>query len=94
MPMYDLACSSGHEFERYMAISEVDNPRPCDCGDACRVMITRSQPLTYFRENNGQWIWNIGPDPIYITSHEQHVREMKKHKVTPATPKRGMPGAW
>jgi len=95
MPMYDYLCCNGHVEETFRNVSEIDNPRACnECGGLSLVTITKSNPLTAFRENNGQWIWNMGPDPVYITSHSQHKAEMKKRGLQFATPKRGMPGAW
>lgn len=50
--------------------------------------------LTWFEEGRGRWIENLGDDPVYVTSHEQHKRLMKENAVEWATPSRGMPGSW
>lgn len=96
MPMYELQCINGHRREVYChARLDVYNYWDCDvCMHTMGTVMSQSKPLTYFRENNGQWIHNMSHEPVYVTSAEEHKRLMKKHGVTFATPKRGEKGCW
>ena len=89
MPLYRHRCPEC-EAER-----DVFEHHPDDLG--CRTILCERCPstmgpilsvgrgLTYFEEGRGHWITNLGHEPVYITSHEQHKREMKKAGVTWAT---------
>ena len=97
MPFYEYQCLSGHQREIYLPSWTKLGCESVVC-EQCRHMMTRviaqSQTGLYFEEGRGQWIHNLGHKPVYITSAEQHKKEMKKAKVDYATPKRGMPGNW
>ena len=57
----------------------------CACGSSMGPVLSVGCGLTYFEEGRGRWIHNLGHAPVYVTSHEQHKREMKKAGVTWAT---------
>lgn len=41
MPLYDCECSSGHQFERQIPLSEFEEPIICACGSGARRAISR-----------------------------------------------------
>lgn len=98
MPIYDYECdlpACSEKMEMFSLIRDRHIGPLCQvCKSTTHLIISRSNPLTNFRENKGQWIENMGHEPVYITSHEQHKREMKARGLEFATPKRGMPGSW
>lgn len=57
----------------------------CACGSTMGPTLSVGAGLTYFEEGRGRWIHNLGDRPVYITSHAQHVAEMKKAGVEWAT---------
>ena len=95
MPIYEYRCINGHLKESY----EILRDKGClthvcgDCGCTMGQVISHTAPLLYFEEGRGRWIHNLAHDPIYITSHKQHEREMKKAGVTLAGNRPGTRGA-
>jgi len=96
MPLYDWKCVNGHVDERYYHSSRhLPEDSPCrECGAPARQIFSVGKGLVHFEEGRGEWIQNLGPDPVYVTSHEQHKRLMKEAGVTWATKGKGMPGCW
>lgn len=40
MPLYDLKCSGGHKFERFIPLAQFDYEQVCDCGAVAKRMIS------------------------------------------------------
>lgn len=96
MPIFKVGCVCGYRGEKYLH-KEWDRqfPAPCSsCNQTLAYIPSFGTGLTYFEEGRGRVIWNIGPEPITITSPKQHRDEMKKHGVALAGQRRGMPGCW
>ena len=66
----------------------------CHCGGVLSFLPSWGKALTYFEEGRGRWIYNMGDEPVYVTSHWQHKEEMKKAGVGEAPPRYGTKGAW
>lgn len=96
MPLYKFQCMHGHERERFYHSHSYRNFKTeiCECGEGMTLGLSVGRGLTWFEEGRGRWIENLGDDPVYITSHEQHKRIMKEQAVEWATPNYGMPGSW
>ena len=98
MPLYNYKCPNGHiEVERYIHASENRDSHVEQCSD-CDAMLTRAMSvgmgLTYYRENRGRWIENIGPEPEFITSHGAWREALKRNNREWVGARRGEPGAW
>jgi hypothetical protein len=97
MPLYQLQCPNGHRTEEYVHHTDDKGCRTIIC-DVCRETMTYvpayGQGLCWFEEGRGRWIENMGHEPVYITSHEMHKREMKTRNLEWSTKGRGMPGQW
>lgn len=87
VPLYDYKCEDGHLDERYFHTShQAVEHLPCRaCGKPAEKLLSVGRGLCWFEEGRGQWIQNLGPEPVYVTSHEQHKRLMREHGVTYAT---------
>lgn len=87
MPVYEFACINGHTEDRF-------EHHPDDLGcetHICRKCSHTMEPvpsygrgLLYFEEGRGRWIENLGHEPVYITSKQQHREAMKKAGVAEA----------
>jgi hypothetical protein len=97
MPLFNLTCLNGHQTEEYCHVSDDKGCRTVIC-DLCHETMTYTpaygQGLCFFEQGRERVIHNMGHEPVVITSHEQHKREMKKHGVEWATPGRGCKGQW
>lgn len=97
MPLYQLQCPNGHQAEQFCHHADDKGCRTTIC-EQCRetmgYVIAYGQGLCYYEEGRGHWIENLADKPVYVTSHEQHKKLMKQHKVEWATKGRGMPGQW
>lgn len=87
MPLYEYACLQGHRREAYVHVAAERGVETlvCWCGHTLGPVLSVGRGLTYFEEGRGRWIHNLGDQPVYITSHEQHRAEMKKAGVEWAT---------
>lgn len=100
--LFAMQCLEGHQTTIYEHHKDDFGCRTviCEvkgCGHSLGPILSVGCGLTYFEEARGRWIENLaGPDgkPVYITSHEQHKREMKKAGVEWCPPRRGHPGCW
>lgn len=90
MPLYALVCSECER--RAEEFCHVPADRGCRtwicswCGSSMAPTLSVGTGLTWFEEGRGRWITNMGDKPVYVTSHEQHKREMRKAGVDWATP--------
>lgn len=57
-------------------------------------IISYGQGLCYFEEGRARTIWNLGPEPVQVRSHEEHKRLMRQNKVDFANRGTGYPGQW
>jgi hypothetical protein len=96
MPLYDFACPSGHTREVFLhrADQAATAVIVCACDAPMAKAFSMGRGLTYFEEGRGQWIENLGPTPVYITSHEAHKKAMSAAGVDWATAGTGRKGCW
>jgi hypothetical protein len=87
MPVYELRCLNGHTDDQFVH-SHADfgcQTKLCSaCQSTMTPILSMGRGLTYFEEGRGRWIHNMGHDPVYVTSHEQHKRLMKERNLAPA----------
>ena len=76
MPIYDFECLNGHTKERYVHVLGVETVL-CDCG-ASMSHVGFGFGQTYFRENAGRVIHNLGPEPVVVRSAEHHKQLMRE----------------
>ena len=84
MPIYGSVCPEcGAVAEGFCHVPEDRGcaTRLCACGSTMAPVLSVGSGLTWFRENAGRWLHNLGDQPVYVTSHEQHKAEMKKAGV-------------
>ena len=97
MPMYSWRCEQGHERESF--VTHADD-KGCHtelcrtCQSSMAPVIRFGQGLCYFEEGRGRMIWNLGDQPVYVKSHEEHKRLMRINKVDFANRGTGYPGQW
>jgi hypothetical protein len=60
--------------------------RFCGCGGVFAPTFSMGRGLTYFEEGRARVIWNLGPEPITVRSHEEHKAAMRKAGVDWCTP--------
>lgn len=97
MPLYETQCLNGHTRTVYYAQAQDKRCRThiCpECGHSETFVLSMGRGLTYFSSKTPQVIYNLGPEPVTITSPAQHERLMKERKLAWMPQKRGMPGAW
>lgn len=97
MPLYKMTCLNGHDAEQFVHAADDKGCRTaiCEtCGETMGYTLSVGQGLLYFEQGRIRRIDNMGHEPVYVTSHEMHKREMKKHKVEWATLGRGCKGQW
>lgn len=97
MPIYQCQCLNGHQADQFCHHSDDKGCRTpvCEqCGETMGYVVAYGRGLCFYEEGRGQWIENLADKPVYVTSHEQHKKLMKQHKVEWATKGRGMPGQW
>ncbi len=87
MPLIALRCVNDHTSEQYVHAPDDKGTetRLCHCGETLAPIISVGTGLTYFEEGRGRWIDHLADKPVYVTSHEQHKRLMREHKVEWAT---------
>ena len=98
MPLYNYKCPDGHfEVDRFKHTVEdrLGHTETCPTCDKQLILgLSVGRGLTYFEEGRGHWIENIGPKPVYITSHGQWRRELKKNGREWVGARYGEKGAW
>lgn len=75
MPIYDFLCVDEHRQERYVHVLGVETML-CACGQTMSP-VGFGFGQTWFRENAGRVIHNLGPEPVTIHSAEEHKAAMK-----------------
>ena len=98
MPLFEMRCLNNHQREVYAhnVIERACHTEICDlCHNDMAPILSLGRGLTYFAEGGkGKIIYNLGHDPVLVTSPKQHEDLMKAQGVTWAPPRRGMPGQW
>jgi len=97
MPLIALRCLNDHQTEQYVHAPDDKGTetRLCQCGETLAPILSLGSGLTYFEEGRARVIWNLGPEPITIRSHEQHKKEMRKAGVDWSTGwKTNKTGGW
>jgi hypothetical protein len=80
MPLHDYFCINNHRIlDRFTHALGVET-MICACGESM-THVGFGMGATWFRENAGRLIHNLGPEPVMIRSAEQHKAEMKKAGV-------------
>lgn len=97
MPTYTFRCEAGHETDVFVVHADDKGAGTTlcrHCQSSMAPVITFGQGLCYFEEGRGRLIWNLGPEPIYVKSHEEHKKLMRLNKVDFANRGVGYPGQW
>lgn len=87
MPLFAFECLSGHATEKFVHVAADLGAETvvCACGQTMAPALSMGRGLTYFEEGRARVIWNLGPEPVTITSHQQHKQAMKRAGVEWAT---------
>lgn len=93
MPLYNFRCEEDHTEEHYVHVADDLGCATHTCRECRKAGDERTLTpvpsfgigLTWAEEGRPRTLWNLGPKPITVTSHEQHKREMKKAGVEWAT---------
>lgn len=96
MPMFKVGCACGYRGDKYLH-HEFHRQLLWTCPKCAMVltfMPSYGVSLRFFEESRPRVIWNMGPEPITITSPAQHEAEMKKYGVALAPARYGEKGAW
>lgn len=97
MPMFEFRCLNGHSRDAYAhnVLERACHAVICEqCRNDMAPVLSLGRGLTWFEEGRARVITNMGHEPVTITSHEQHKKEMKRRGLDWAPPRRGMPGCW
>ena len=96
MPLYALECTQGCAKEEFCHVAEERGIQThiCPHGEVMTYTLSVGRGLTWFESGRPRIIENIADQPVVVTSHEQHKRLMREHKVEWATAGRGRKGSW
>lgn len=75
MPTYVYRCRSGHEFERFLPISEYDSPQKCSCGDVGIKQLCA--PILAYAQR--ECLYDCPITGEVISSYAQHKNNLAKH---------------
>ena len=84
MPLYRLDCMNGHTAEHHCHTPDDRGAetRLCvECGESMVYGLSLGVGLCWFEESKPRVLWNLGPEPITVTSHGQHRQLMREHQV-------------
>ncbi len=60
MPIYSYLCEAGHDFDRYLPLSEYAKPQTCECGKTAEKQLSAPMVVTdlpgYQSPVDGRWI--------------------------------------
>lgn len=88
MPLYAFRCGecgrAGEQF-CHTAADQGAAAMLCGCGSTMAPVLSMGRGLTYFEENRPRTLWNLGPEPVTVRSHEEHKRVMRERNVEWAT---------
>ena len=85
--LYEYECLNGHRRERFEHHPDDKGCETiiCDeCGHTMGPVPSYGRGLLYFEEGRARTIWNLGPEPVTIRSHKEHLEAMKKAGVAQA----------
>ena len=99
MPIYEWRCPEcSAEKEVYHSSPDIVESEVCA---ECHALMGRLMPSSvgsalWAEEGRPRTIWNLGPEPVTVSSAKQHQDAMKKAGVVPAGAnwKRGEKGRW
>lgn len=74
MPFYDYRCDvCGTVINELRSISKRDESSTCCDRPMTRVLLPGRTGIVTDEIPGGQWIENLGPEPVYVTSHSQRL---------------------
>lgn len=97
MPFFTFRCPQGHDRDEFVRVADDKGCQTHLCRQCQQTMapiLTYGQGLCYFEEGRGRVIWNLGDQPVTVTSAEHHKRLMRINKVDFANRGTGYPGQW
>lgn len=96
MPLYSYKCVNDHESDQFEAWRNKSclTPVCVECSHSMGPIMGTSKALLYFEEGRGRWISNLADKPVYVRSHAEHKKLMKKHGVELAGNRPGTKGEW
>ena len=96
MPLYEFRCPDGHIDECFEHAPDKGSQTViCQCGHSMGPVMSWGNPLTtWASESAPQTIWNMGPEPVTVTSMAQLNRIAKNRGLMNVGPKRGEKGCW
>lgn len=97
MPLFAMQCLNGHQRDIYAhnVLERACRAIICEaCHNDMAPILSLGHGLTWFEEGRARLITNMGHEPVRITSHAQHAREMKRRGLELALPRRGEKGCW
>jgi hypothetical protein len=88
MPLYEYVCLEDHRRDVFLHAARDLGAQTvvCDCGHTMGLSLSLGRGLTYFEEGRARTIYNLGHEPVVVTSHEQHKAAMRRAGVEWATP--------
>lgn len=77
MPTYQLKCSNGHIFDRYLKLKNYNDPQVCDCGAPALRQIVAPMIAPRFEE------YESPIDGRPITSKRKRLDDLARHNCVP-----------
>ena len=103
MPVYDFICENGHRDEFFVHVAsdlgcKTNICLKCKSDNRAEIpmfpIISYGKGLLWFSEKSPRILWNLGPAPVTVRSHEEHKRLMREAGVVEAGSRRGERGTW
>lgn len=88
MPLFSFTCAEcDNVADAYEHVAADLGARTmlCACGSTMAPTLSLGTGLTYFESGRPRVLWNLGHEPVTVTSHEQHKRLMRERGVEWAT---------
>lgn len=73
MPNYDLLCDNGHEFERFLRFSDLEDDQICECGRPATRLIRA--PILFVRQDV---CYDSPIDGRAITNKQARIEDLKR----------------
>ena len=77
MPIYEYECKLGHKFDRFLKLSEYQEPQICECGAESRKLISTPMIAPQFES------YESPIDGSPITSKKKRIEDMKRNGCVP-----------
>ena len=83
MPLLALRCLNEHRAEQYIHTPDDKGAetRLCACVESLAPVLSVGSGLTYFESGKPRVLWNLGPEPVTVTSHGQHRQLLRDRKL-------------